>query len=369
MFSKKNMFILFRLIFILFLLVIGSSLFIQLFAILLPFILGTLFAFIMLPIINILVRRLRFPRILATAITLILLITISTTFVTLIAAQLISEVIKLADHLPDYANTAKEFFQNIITEQYFVDYFDTLNNYYQDLPSETKNNILTTVQEQFPSIVDQLQSFAKTIIADTARIVGGIPGTLTIFIISILAAFFIAKDWETYTAWFQKHLPNFSDKTNLIYTQLRRAFGGFIKAQAILISITGVIVIIGLLILGVEYAFTIGLLSIFFDILPYIGIGLLFIPWIIYLLIVGSYKLAIGLMILYVTIAVTRQLIEPKILSSSVGTKPLPTLIALYVGLKTFGVFGLILGPVILVLLTALYRAGVFHDIWKVVKE
>jgi predicted PurR-regulated permease PerM len=62
-------------------------------------------------------------------------------------------------------------------------------------------------------------------------------------------------------------------------------------------------------------------------------------------------------------ILVARQILEPKVLASSVGLDPLATLIALFIGLKLFGLVGLIIGPVTLVILSAFYRARIFHDI------
>ena len=67
---------------------------------------------------------------------------------------------------------------------------------------------------------------------------------------------------------------------------------------------------------------------------------------------------------LYIIVIVQRQLIEPKVLSSSIGLDPLATLIALFIGYKWIGFLGLILGPIVLVIINTLYRANVFHEIW-----
>lgn len=369
MFSKKNMIILLRLLFLIAAIALGSYLIVKLFAIVFPFVLGTIFAVIMLPLIKLLEKRLHFPRTLSTIIVLLLFIVIGTSLLTIVSAKIVTELINLAHLLPDYINKFKIVVQDTFTSEYFVDYFNLLNSYYQNLPEDARTNITNTIQNSVPNIVDQAQIFTKAVLSDTVKIVGGIPGTLTILIIALLASFFIARDWNAYISWFRHHMPGVSSKTGLVYAQLEKALVGFVRAQAILVSVTGVIVVIGLLILDVEYAFTIGIASVFLDLLPYLGLGIIMVPWIIYLLIVGNFKLAIGLTILYSIIAVTRQLIEPKILSSSVGTKPLPTLISLYVGLKVLGVFGLILGPITLVILTAFNRAEVFKDIWKMVKE
>jgi sporulation integral membrane protein YtvI len=116
--------------------------------------------------------------------------------------------------------------------------------------------------------------------------------------------------------------------------------------------------------LGVNYSITIALICGLVDIIPYLGTGTIFIPWIIFEFIAGNTSLAIGLSVLYIIVVVQRQLIEPKVLSSSIGLDPLATLIALFIGFKLIGFLGLIAGPVVLVIFNTLQRANVFKAIW-----
>ncbi|WP_144473172.1 AI-2E family transporter, partial [Bacillus safensis] len=73
-----------------------------------------------------------------------------------------------------------------------------------------------------------------------------------------------------------------------------------------LISITLVIVLVGLLILRVNYAITIALILGLLDLLPYLGTGTVFVPWIIYEAVTGNFGLAVGLGILYTVVIVQR---------------------------------------------------------------
>lgn len=184
-----------------------------------------------------------------------------------------------------------------------------------------------------------------------------------------MATFFISKDWDRFSAIGSRLVPEkakTSGKT--VFVDLKKALFGFLKAQLTLISITTVIILIGLLILRVDYAITIALITGIVDIIPYLGTGLIFVPWIIYQVIAGDMALAIGLGILYILVLVQRQVMEPKILSSNIGIDPLATLIALFVGFKLIGFIGLIVGPVTLVIISTLYRANVFHDLWAFIK-
>ena len=58
-----------------------------------------------------------------------------------------------------------------------------------------------------------------------------------------------------------------------------------------------------------------------------------------------------------------RQFIEPKLVSKNIGMHPILTLMSMYVGFKVFSIGGMILGPLILVIIISLYRAGVFDGI------
>ena len=95
------------------------------------------------------------------------------------------------------------------------------------------------------------------------------------------------------------------------------------RAQLILVSLTALVVIIGLLVLRVDYAITIGLLTGLADLMPYLGTGAVMVPWILYVFFAqGNIVLGIGLSVLYGVIVIARQIMEPKVLASSVGLRP-----------------------------------------------
>ena len=78
--------------------------------------------------------------------------------------------------------------------------------------------------------------------------------------------------------------------------------------------------------------------------------------------------LSLGLIIIYLSVLLTRQMIEPKIVSNKIGINPLITLMSMYVGYRIFSIGGMILGPIVLVLLISLYKAGVFETTENFIK-
>ena len=75
------------------------------------------------------------------------------------------------------------------------------------------------------------------------------------------------------------------------------------------------------------------------------------IPWAILCAINGDLNLGIAIIILLVIMSVIRQLLEPKLVSKNIGIHPIFTLIAMYTGFKFIGIWGLLLGPIVLIIL------------------
>ncbi|WP_307860622.1 AI-2E family transporter [Paenibacillus cisolokensis] len=137
-----------------------------------------------------------------------------------------------------------------------------------------------------------------------------------------------------------------------------RGIGAYLKAQFKLISITFIVVFAALMLLGVKNALSISLLAAVFDILPLLGVGTIFVPWIIYLFIVGDVSLAIWLTALFLVVVLTRQILEPKITGDTLGVSAFTMLVIMVVSLSLFGVAGVILSPILTILLKALYDQG-----------
>lgn len=92
------------------------------------------------------------------------------------------------------------------------------------------------------------------------------------------------------------------------------------------------------------------------DALPVFGAGTILIPWGVISFLRGVPSLGIGLLALYALCAVGRAFLEPRFLGKQIGLDPLLTLVALYAGFRFFGILGMILLPVAIILLKQLYE-------------
>ena len=72
------------------------------------------------------------------------------------------------------------------------------------------------------------------------------------------------------------------------------------------------------------------------------------------------------LTILAVVLLVIRRIVEPKVMGAQIGLNPLPTLVAMFVGLKLFGFIGFFIGPLLVILFTAARDSGMIRINFKI---
>lgn len=151
---------------------------------------------------------------------------------------------------------------------------------------------------------------------------------------------------------------------------LKLNLGKMAKAYALIMLVTFTEVFIGLSIfkmLGLfqsNYIALIAVVTSIVDIIPVLGTGTIVLPWAAYSLIIGDYGMAIALLILYAAVTVIRQIVEPKLVAGQLGLPPFVTLIAMYLGLKIFGVLGVFALPIIIIMLKLLNDEGIIN-LWK----
>ncbi len=143
----------------------------------------------------------------------------------------------------------------------------------------------------------------------------------------------------------------------LIAGRLHSALAAWLKTQGAIMVLTAVICTIGLWLMKNPYYVLAGIGVGLLDALPVFGTGTVFIPWAAVLFFQGSWGRGFFLLALYLVCYVMREVLEAKMMGDKIGLSPLETLIAIYAGLKLFGIPGLILGPLGLLLIQDMVEA------------
>ena len=160
-----------------------------------------------------------------------------------------------------------------------------------------------------------------------------------------------------------------AEQLKLVWDRLKYAVGGYFRAQFKIMGVVGILLLIGFLIMRIDYAVFLALIIAFLDFLPMLGTGTVLIPWALYLLLCGNIPLAVGLVILYAVTQITRQLIQPKMVGDSIGVDTLTTLVFLFIGWRAAGLVGMIVAVPVGLIVLKLSEAGAFDPILKSIKE
>lgn len=322
----------------------------------LPFILAAILAILIEPVVCRLEKYLHLNRGVAVVLSLVLVVGGLCFFLFLLISEIVHELSGLYPLVSSYSGHISSR---------VVEAISNLKVLYVQL--NLPPSMQAAIQGNLEKGLVLLQGALNTSINIMVQVFAMLPSAAVFLLISTVGTFFIVKDRALLRRFFLTILPTQArSQTRNVISELFKALVGFVKAYSILISITAVLTMVGLRLLGLEYALTIGILAGIFDILPILGPAAIFIPWIIWEFAVGNNQIAVGLLLLYVIISVVRQFLEPKIVGDNLGLHPLATMVSLYVGLQLGGLTGMILGPVLVVIFMACYRVGIFDGLrWR----
>lgn len=259
------------------------------------------------------------------------------------------QIVQLSKDLPEYTKMFQEQIETIT---------GNMEGRIAALPAGLEDKL----NEAVKFVTDQGATLAGVFLAWLAGFLTSFSSFVLNFSIAIILAYFLSVEIETWKRLGKERSPKtFKVAAEFLRTNVFKGIGAYLKAQGKLISITFAVIFIALLALRVNNAFSIALLAGFFDVLPLLGVSTLFLPWIAYLFITGETNLAIWLTGLLLVVTLTRQFLEPRITGQTVGVSAFTMLAFMMVSLSLFGVTGLILAPILMILLKALYDQGYFN--------
>ncbi|MBP5427466.1 MAG: sporulation integral membrane protein YtvI [Clostridiales bacterium] len=313
-----------------------------------PFIVAFIISLIIDPIVNFFNKKLKFNRKIASFVCLIAVFFLLGWVLFLGVSKIILELSNLSHNIPMYSE--------IITKN-----IEKFTSYASDFYFSLPEKITLSVEKSFLEISNSLSIYLDVIVKTIVNTAISLPNAFIFFLVTIVSTYFFVSDKELIFASVRNTLPKKLVKfIHIIKTESFSATNAYIRSQLIIASITTIQVIIGFSILRMKNILTLSILFFILDLLPLIGVGGVLIPWGIYEFIFDSPYQGSGLLLLYMSILIIRNLTEPKILSTQIGFHPLIVLMSMYVGFKLIGVMGLILGP-----LTIMFSRNIFVELFK----
>ena len=136
-----------------------------------------------------------------------------------------------------------------------------------------------------------------------------------------------------------------------------RYIATFVKAQGIIMTTIAMTAAATLGIAGIKHGILWGILAGILDALPFIGTGVVLVPLGMFQILDGNWGRALVCGVLYVVCIFLREVMEPRLIGRKIGVSPIAVLVSLYAGIRLFGVWGIIKGPLGFVLIYETYHS------------
>ena len=321
-----------------------------------PFVLALLMAWILNPIIKLIQRRLGISRKILSLLLLILIFAVVGGLVTVLVYNMAVELKALFFNWENiWASALKPAINNI--EVYFSDLFAGLPVQVAAVANSALDQLVTWLYNNIPAMASRAGGAAGSFAFS-------IPSFAVAAIIFIMATFFISSDYPRLRFLaldkLSHQLRNFLGDVKQTAVA---AFGGYAKAEFLLSVSVFFILLGGFLLIKQPYAILLAFFFSVLDFIPLIGSGTIMIPWALVDLFGREYRHAVEIMVIWGVIALFRRLAEPKIVGDHTGLSPIMSLVSIYVGMRLGGVWGMILGPVLCLILLNIYQLGVFDNV------
>ena len=324
-------------------------------ALLYPFVIAAVISIASEPAVRFMTDKLRFRRAFASVVAVTFVIIVAAVITFIFSATLFEKAKEVYNEIPAYTENIKRYFEG--------------------LQFKNSNYIITPLEKAV------LKGFEYVKTLDIYTIVGGnvggyvfsrlsgllssLPSLTLSVIITFAATVFVSVYLDEIKAFL---LFQLNDGGRKLIIEAKRAgasvFKKYAKSYLSIMLITFCELTLFFLVFNIRPAASLALIISAVDILPVLGVGTVMIPWALFSLVTGDMNKALILIAIYAVITVVRQMIEPKIIGNNIGLHPVATLISVFAGLKLFGIAGMFLAPVTLIVLRELQQKGFIH-IWN----
>lgn len=325
-----------------------------------PFLVAFIISLVIEPAIKYIMKKTNFTRRTSSIIIFILVSSIIIGIFTWGIITIFSESSSLLQQLNNYLAKIYQLINNLINNEKIK-------------RIHLSNELLEVIQNSTGDIIGKVSGWLRNLLTRLLEIVTSIPHIAICIGITVIALYFICVDKIYIIDQIEHHLPKlWVKKIGKHLSDLISSLGGYLKAEMTLVLVSFIILLIGLYILSfigfnIQYPLLIALFIGFVDALPILGSGSVMIPWAIICSLNGDFKLGLAIIILLTIMSVSRQILEPKLVSKNIGIHPIFTLIAMYTGFKLIGIIGLLIGPIVLIIVKNIFASLIDQGVFKTI--
>lgn len=257
-------------------------------------------------------------------------------FVSLIVALLLMGAIFIPPIAEDIAGFVKNLPQLLDSVRLFGRDFG-----FSDLSLAVQNLSQNVSGQQIVTVLKNTLFGTSGFFATTSIVIGG----LVTIVLTFVLAFYLALEENGVHKVLRLVSPKkYESYVEDLWNRSQKKIGFWMQGQLLLSLIVSALVLVSMLILGMPYAALLAILAFIGELIPMVGITLAMIPGLLIAWTHGGTTLLLIALAVYIIISqLENNYLYPKIMNKLVGVPSVIVIIALVVGAKLAGVWGVIL--------------------------
>ena len=237
---------------------------------------------------------------------------------------------------------------------------EALQRLWQDLPQRYPGlrSWIVWLQAQIsPALEGGIAQLAGGANGLLQGVLGRVTHAIVDLFLFLLMLFFLLRDGGRLRAELRPVSPFTAEQEKLIFEHLESTIKGALQAVIVVPVVQGILAGIGFMLFGVPSPFVWGTAVILAATVPIAGSPLGWIPAVAYLLFRGETAPGVGLALYcLVIVSGSDNVVKPLLLRGTAGIHPLLGFLSILGGILAFGVFGFLIGPVVLSLVLSAIR-------------
>lgn len=296
--------------------------------IVLPIILSGILYYLLNPLVDMMEKR-KIKRGWSILILYLLIAGILTVVVLAVIPVLRTQIMSLIDNFPTYSEKVRQQFEELTGSQLY---------------SQLQEAVNINSQEWWGTITQK----ATEILNSTWSKVGGFLGAFTEIVLSIITVpfvlFYMLKDGKKLPQKILSFLPTQSRSGILhVLQDINHQISSFIRGQIIVSVCIGILLYIGYMIIGLDYALILAIIASFTSVVPYLGPAIAITPALIVALVTSPVMLLKMIAVWTIVQLIEGKFISPQIMGKTLKIHPITIIFVILTAGNLFGVVGILL--------------------------
>ncbi|GIN41658.1 MULTISPECIES: AI-2E family transporter [Heyndrickxia] len=287
-----------------------------------PFLISGILYYLARPVVRLL-EGWKIPRKLAIMLIFVILIGIVIAVIELIGPLLQDQFKRLIENVPDMVKAAQDAFTYWQKNQEYIPQF---------------------AKDIIANLTTKLQANALATGGAVAKVLGNVFGFIFSLVIVPFILFYMLNDRDRFVPNVTRFFPKSKEKEiRSVLHDMDKALGGYIQGQLIVSSVVGILLLIGYLIIGLDYALILALFGMATNVIPFLGPFIAATPAIIVAFFQNPIMALYVIIVMFAAQQIESNLVSPQVMGKTLNVHPLTIILLILVGGNLAGVLGMIL--------------------------